>query len=603
VLWREKAQIRSQKTIKKGRQLFMSYLKTKSPENAVFEGFSGIDTRFFHSKAPRTSDICNFRICDNGSLKKRCGFRHSVKLNEEIRAVWTGMLNGEEKCLLLHGNKVSLYDKESNSVSTLGIVETSSGRACFFYYRDRLYIADGNKIYELVTKNLRLSTSIGYIPLIGKDWPTGKRGEIYEKRNLLCNFARISYKIESYPTIYLHTGWSAKNIDAVYLNGDLLPSSDYVYNATFKSVELEGLSENDEVLIYVTYEAPEDEEISQGFFSCVAATNFGDLDGDRIFMWGGSKKNTLYCSEFVSRESMEGSQKASIKSSSLYFPSGYEFAAGDGRHDVRAAIRHYDRLLVFTDGDAWNADPKANGLENIPLLSINQGAGCSSMCAVETADNSPVSIGKHTIFSWNTDTDEYNECNAASISTPVDPLLSEYFYKNATVFNAKKYGELWFHAFGEENTWIYNIKSKKWYRFTGFDAKGFFRSQGEIFFFDSYNIYRFDDSLNYDILNDSSTVNINAIFSSDILEFSTSDKKRLDHLLMRADTNGGILDVQFSFDCIHDIYYNFKESLSDRSHSVFTKRLHSGRFKYAVLKLYSSDSCIPTVHSIEIGVR
>ncbi len=581
----------------------MSYLKTKVPENAIFESFSGIDTRFSHSKSPNSSDICNFRIGDTGALKKRCGFRHLIKLNEEIRAVWTGMLDGEEKCFLLHENKVSLYDKESNSISTLGFVETYSGRACFFYYRDRLYIADGQKIYELLPQNLIISTTIGYIPLIGKDWPTGKRGEIYEKRNLLCNYARISYKVESYPTIYLHTGWSAKSIIAVYLNGNLLDPTDYVYNTIFKCVELEGLVENDEVLIYVDYDTYEDEEVSQGFFTCVAATNFGGLDGDRIFMWGGSKKNTLYCSEFVSRESMEGSQKFSTKSTSLYFPFGYEFAAGDGRHDVRAAIRHYDRLLVFTDGDAWNADPTANGLENIPLLSINQGAGCSSMCAVATADNSPVSVGNHTIFSWNTDTDEYNECNAKSISSPIDSLLSPYFYKNATVFNEKKHGEFWFHAFGEENTWIYNIKSKKWYRFTGFDAKGFFEFEGSIFFFDSDNIYCFDDSLNYDILNDSSTVNICAVFSSDILEFSTPEKKRLDHLLIRADTDGGTLGIQFSFDCIQNINTNFKESLSNQIHSVFNKRLHSGRFKYAVLKLYSSDSCIPTVHSLEIGVR
>lgn len=580
----------------------MSYLKTKSPENAVFEGFSGIDTRFSHAKTPRASDVCNFRICDDGSLKKRCGFRHSVSIAEEIRTVWTGKLGGEEKCFLLHGNKVSLYDKASDSISNIGVVGTTVGRACFFYYRDRLYLADGQKIYEMLSTNFRISATIGYIPLIGKDWPTGKRGEIYEKRNLLCNYARISYKIESFPTIYLHTGWSAKSIDALYLNGNLVSPSDYTYNATFKSVELTGLSENDEVLIYVTYDAPENEDVSEGLFTCTDATNFGDLRGDRIFMWGGSKKNTLYCSEFVSRESMEDSLGVSIKSSSLYFPSGYEFAAGDGRHDVKAAIRHYDRLLVFTDGDAWNADPVANGLENIPLLSINKGAGCASMCAVETADNSPVSVGKHTIFSWNADTDEYNECNATSISSPIDALLSEYFYKNAVVFNAKKYKELWFHAFGEESTWIYNVKNKAWYRFTGFDAKGFFESDGEIFFFDKNNVYRFDDTLNCDILNGSSTVNITAIFTSDILEFSTSEKKRLARILMSADTNGGSIDVEFSFDNIENIYAYFKAPLS-KEHCVFNKRLHSGRFKYAVLKLYSWDQNIPTVHSLEIGVR
>lgn len=580
----------------------MSYLKTKSPENAVFEGFSGIDTRFLHSKEPRSADVCNFRICDDGALKKRCGFRHSVNTYEEIRAVWSGMLNGEEQCLVLHGSKVSLYEKDTNYLSIVGFVGNASGRACFFYYRDRLYLADGKRMYEIISQNLRVASVTGYIPLIGKDWSTGDRGEIYEKRNLLCDRARISYKIEQYPSIYLHTGWSAKSIDAVYLNGVLVPSENYTYNTIFKSVELMGMNAGDEVLIYVTYDSPEDTDVSQGLFTCTAATNFGDLRGDRIFMWGGTKTNTLYCSEFVSRESMEESLKVTQNSGPLYFPAGYEFAAGDGRHDVRAAIRHYDRLLVFTDGDAWNADPTVSGLENIPLLSINKGAGCESMCAVETADNSPISIGKHTIFSWNADTDEFNECNATSISNPIDALLSENFYKTATVFNAKKYGELWFHAFGEESTWIYNVKSKAWYRFTGFDAKGFFEHSGKIFFFDDNNIYCFEDTLCYDLWEESFQINIVAVFTSDILEFSTHRKKRLDRMLIRLDKSEASINVQFTFDSIKTIYEKFKIPLS-KEHHVFNKRLHSGRFQYAVVKITSNDEYIPCVHSMEIGVR
>ncbi len=580
----------------------MSHLKTKSPENAVFEGFSGIDTRFLHTKKPHSTDVRNFRICDDGSLKKRGGFRHCISLADEIRAIWTGMLEGEETCFLLHGNKVSIYYKSVNAISSIGVVGTYTGRASFFYYRDRLYLADGEKIYEMQATDYNFPSTVGYIPLVGKDWTTGKRGEIYEKRNLLCNHARISYKIEKFPSIYLHTGWSAKSIDAVYLNGNLLSGTEYTYNTIFKSVELSGLSENDEVLIYVTYDSAEDEEGMQGLFTCTDATNFGDLNGDRMFMWGGSKKNTLYCSKFVSRESMEESYKANPKSSPLYFPSGYEFAAGDGRHDIRAAIRHYDRLLVFTDGDAWNASPTTNGAENTPLLSINKGAGCASMCAVEMADNCPISVGKHTIFSWNSQTDEYNECNATSISTPIDSLLSDYFYKNAVVFNAKKYNELWFHAFGEESTWIYNIKNKAWYRFTGFDAKGFFELDGEIFFFDKNNIYRFDNALTYDILANSKIIYIGAFFSSDILEFSTPEKKRLSYILMSADIKDAWITVRLQVDNHKNIYTDLY-SPSGEEHYVFNQRLNSKRFNHAILMLSSADEHAPTIHSFEIGVK
>ncbi len=578
----------------------MSQRKTKSPENALFDGFSGIDTRLSHSGKAGSSDIMNFRIIDGGALQKRCGFLHYAKLGSNIRAVWTGILDGSEKCIVLCGNSVLLFDHETHTSASLGTVETASGKACFFYYRDRLYLADGNKIYELISPELSLSETIGYIPLIGKDWKTGKRGEIYEARNLLCDRGRISYKIEAYPTIYLHTGWLAKSVDAVYLNGSLLDPSSYTYNTIFKTVDLKGLNEGDEVLIYVTYASPEDEQITRGLFTCSAALNFGAVGGDRIFMWGGTKNNTLYCSDFVSRDSMNASLAADTKSSPLYFPIGYEFAAGDGRHAVRAAIRHYDRLLVFTEGDAWNANIGANGLEDIPLSSINTGAGCSSMCAVSMADNSPVSVGKRTVYTWNADTDEFNECNAKSISEAIDPLLSESFYENAIVFNAHKYGELWFHSKGDESTWIYNIKSGAWYRFTGFDASGFFELGGKIFFYDTTDFYSFDDTLTYDVNSEGKEKFITASFISHLLEFGTETYKRLDRLIIHADTNGGDLSIRIDADRISPTKLTFN---GNNSHSLLNKRLHSGRFGYATLTVTSSDAALPTIHSAELKVR
>lgn len=579
----------------------MSQLKRKSPENAVFDGFSGIDARHAHSGKARSRDICNFRICENGALKKRNGYLHTASFSESIRAVWTGIIYEKEKCFVLNGKNVCLYDQNSNSIINFGTVGSSSGRACFFYYRDRLYLADGSKIYEINPISLTIAETIGYIPLIGKNWQTGKRGEQYEKRNLLCDRGRISYKIEEYPTIYLHTGWLARSIEAVYLNGTLLPSSQYTYNTIFKTVEIMGLEEGDEVLIYVVYAAPEDNALTGGLFSCTAETNFGYLGKDRIFMWGGVKRNMLYCSELVPKSSMDDSLNIDSKSSPLYFPFGYEFTAGDGRHNIQAAIRHYDRLLIFTDGDAWNAEPSVNGFADAPLVSINQGAGCASMCAVTTADNCPISVGKHTIFSWNSDTDEYNECNATSISAPIDSLLSSDFYKNALVFHAKKHGELWFYGSGDQNMWIYNIKRKAWYRFTSFLANGFFELNGDVWFYDSTNFYRFDDNATQDIGPNNTKQNISAVFLTDILEFSTDDKKRLDSLVLRMDASNSSISVNFTFDKISTENYLLNDLTED--HSVFRKRLHSGRFKYATMNITSRNDKPVTIHSIEIGVR
>ena len=579
----------------------MPQRKKKSPESALFNGFSGIDTRLFNSGKAGSADIVNFRITDSGALKKRCGFRRYAEFGSNIRAVWTGVINEKEVCVLLCGDEMLILNGTSETPSFLGKIDSTIGKACFFYYRDRLYLMDGKKIYELIPPSLTLSEAIGYIPLIGKDWQTGVRGEIYEKRNLLCDKARISYKIEAYPTIYLNVCWPAKTIDAVYLNGAIVAPSSYTYNTIFNTVDMKGLKEGDEVLIYVTYESPEDTELSQGLFTCSAAMNFGALGKDRIFAWNGIKKNTLYCSESVSRESMNASLAIDPKTSPLYFPIGYEFTAGDGRHAIRAAIRHYDRLLVFTECDAWNASFEVNGLKDNPLSSINSGAGCISECAVGMAENSPVSVGKRTIFAWNANTDEFNECNATSISVAIDALLPKSFYENAVVFNADKYGELWFHSKSDHDTWIYNIKKQVWYRFSGFEANGFFEFCNNVFFYDKATLFCFVDTLKSDLPSTEKENLIQASFTSTILEFDIAEKKRLDSFILHSDMNGGKIEVSIYTDTLSPVSFTVQEKQSD--HSIFDKRLHSGRFKYATLTLSSSDIAQPTIHSSELFAR
>ena len=578
----------------------MSQRKTKSPENALFDGFSGIDTRFSHAKKCGSSDVRNFRIVDGGAMKKRYGFAHYAALDSNVRAVWTGMLNESEKCVMLCGSSVIMFDAGSSAPQTLGSVGTDSGKACFFYYRDRMYLADGKKIYELDLTYSRVIATIGYIPLIGKDWQTGTAGAIHEPRNLLCDKGRISYKIEAYPTVYLNTGWMAQRIDAVYLNGELVDPSNYSYNYKFHTVDLSGMKEGDEVLVYVTYYSPENINITNGLFTCTSAMNFGSVGGDRIFMWGGANKSTLYCSDFVSNDSMQDSLAANQASSPLYFPIGYEFSAGDGRHAVQAATRHYDRLLVFTESDAWNAEIGVNGLKDIPLSSINTGAGCSSGCAVGMAGNSPVSVGKHTIFAWNADTDEFNECNAKSISEAIDPLLPDSFYKNAIVFNAQKYGEIWFHEKGNESTWVYNIQKDLWYRFTGFDADGFFEFEGNIFFYDANNIFYFNEDHLFDIDENNTEHLIDSVFISHPLEFGTDSYKRLEALNIHADTDFAKISVNIDTDRTTPLEFFIMEKAK---HSVVKRRLHSGRFNYATLTIGSSDNRSPKIYSAEIKAK
>ena len=67
----------------------------KKSIKVVLNGSGGIDTRATHGKTPCMSDIVNFKILPDGSLKKRAGYKRIFATLENIRAVWSGKFNGE----------------------------------------------------------------------------------------------------------------------------------------------------------------------------------------------------------------------------------------------------------------------------------------------------------------------------------------------------------------------------------------------------------------------------------------------------------------------------------------------------------------------------
>ena len=572
----------------------------KTPQGAVFNGFSGIDVRRAHSGEANSEDICNFSIDALGTLNKRCGFKFITAFGENIRAVWSGRHESSDVCVILHGSYVSTFSPKTYQADTFGSVDTSAGKGCFFSYRGKLYLGDGENLYSVDVSGRSVRRVVGYIPLIGKDWSTGGKGVINEQRNVLCDRARITYLAEDYPSIYLHTGWPAKAIDALYLNGKLVDPSDYIYNSLFKAIEISGLEKGDRLTAFVRYQSALDEKISEGLRTSIASLTFSGGNGDRVLLFGGNSKSLVYSSEFVSSSSLEASKEASSESCSLYFPYGHEIDVGDGRNGVTAALRHFDRILLFTENEAWNIDHGANGSDDIPLRNINTAAGCVPMGGAGMLENSPVSVGKSSIFAWSSETDEYNICNAQSISRGIDALLEDGFYEKALLFNAESCRQIWFHAPGEESTWVYNIDRGGFSRYTGFDADGFFEIGSTVWFFEGNKLYRFDPSLTYDRLSTGEQREICASFKSSLIDFSTHGKKRLGGLVLNADVDGDTLDVRIDTDSVKGAELRL---IGDGEHMTVRRRLHSGRFDCARLTISASGTGRTSLHLAELSAR
>ena len=440
-----------------------------------------------------------------------------------------------------------------------------------------------------------------YIPLIGKDWPTTTAGEIYEPRNLLTTRARIHYLIPANPSIYLPTAYPVASIESVYLNDVLLSTSSYSYDASILAIRIQNLKPGDRVRVHLTYTTTSEGRERWDLQQCTYAEIFGDTQNSRIFIWNGPKKNAFFPSRFVSEDALSGAKKVDANSVPLYFPEGCCSIPGDGRNDITGFARQYDRLLIFTESEAFMLNTEDLQKDTPSPKPINPSIGCHGIFGCVLVDNTPFTLGEHAIYRWTADTDEYNLCNAYSITDSVPALTESDFLKHARMFFYRAKRELWVYAPGHStDVWIYQLDTKSWYRFSGIHANHFFEIDGKLYFSVSNYILKFDDSFYEDVDESGATRPIVASFRSNLLEYGSSFPKHFSKLTLRADCNGSPISVTLEGNGLTPIHHTFSETAP---HTVFVRRLSSGRFQTATLSLTAGGAGRQTVHSLISDVR
>lgn len=570
---------------------------SKKAVKLTFNGSCGIDTRMTHGKPPAIADMTNFRIMPDGSLKKRCGYKRILSTQKNIRAIWSGIINSRFVCFMLADDYVYKVDVEIGKLTVYNRIKTTEGKAQFFYFRDDLYLVDGTYVYQVTEGSATIPT--GYVPLLGKNWPTGIAGEIYEPLNLLHSRARITYEAGSSPTPYLPTLYTVESIQAVYKNGALLPSSEYRNDASNKLICLSGISSGDLFEVNVTF-VEENPSPKSKILSCTLASVIGSATNSRLFLWNGSNANTIYPSSYVSSDSVKASNERYPESGHLYFRRGDEFVVEDGRYNVMAIARHYDRPLIFTEGDTWMADSSAFGIEDFPLKSINTAVGSYSYNGVVNVEEEPISVGMHGIFKWTSDTDELNESNACCISDPIKSFLVPEFFKYTLVFYDKVHGEIWFHEEDRDGyIWIYNLEHKAWANFRSIFATNFFDANGNVGFTDQNAVYVFDEKLNQDS-NGTSYMNISASIKSGVYEFEGAEYKKISSAVCRCDLQNSSTDLTLKTDRGESIPITFSGA---EDHTVIRRRISSHRMKSFEFTLVDNSQYRPTIHSIEFEAR
>ncbi len=581
----------------------MSQKQNQNKHSVVFEGFGGIDNHAGHTDINHAENIVNFRIREDGSLEKRCGYRFLTDFGGTLRSFTTGMINGSFRGYALVDSTLYAVDLKSGEKTVLGTVNTSTGPACLFFYCGTLFLMDGDAIYSYVNGIFR--SCIGYVPLIGKDWACNVPGEPYEPRNILNRHARISYIVGEPASPFLYTGSGVASVEAVYRNGRLLEPENYVIDEFLKVVHVtSGLyATGDRFIVYLTYETGPEEEFRR-FVQNTDAILFGTSNNNRLFFWGPSQGSTMFCSAYVSQNDLKESQKHYPFSDSLYIPELFSFTVGDGSADIQGAIRHYDRLLIFTDRDAWMASADASGREDFPSSGINSDIGCGSYRGVTMAQNAPITVGRNTVWRWTNETAEFSKCNAYSISRPIDDKISPEAFASMGVYYNAPSNEIWLYQPHDGIIHVCNLNNNNWYCYTGIYGDHFFDADGLTGFLRGSKIFLFDPSLTEDHDENGQIHTYSAHFESIPLDFGTEKKKNLSRLILSADFDGGELTVTLSAPNIEDVISVVsKPNGNNEMHSIIDRRMTSGRFQHATLRIQADGSSRPVIHTLELQTR
>jgi len=564
------------------------------------EGFRGINTLAKQDELC-ASDIVNFRIRSDGSLEKRCGYRPLATLRRTPRAFIVSSEEGTPIGYALLGDEVVSVDLTTGSMSNVGFVEKESGPACFFFDRGTLYLTDGKELYAYTDEDF--TPCYGYVPLLGKDWKNNEVGLIHEPKNILNRQVRISYRIADPPSGFLCVGEPIESIEAVYHNGILLSPEDYYIDTAYDSVNVYTQPKvGDRLTVYVTLKA----DLQEKKALLCQATNallFGDTDNHRLFLWGiEDYPATVFCSDFVSEKDLEESKKHYPKSDLAYFPKNFDFVVGDGKHKLQNAVRQQDRLLFFTEGEAWMSQADTSGAKDFPAVCVHPSIGCASEGGATLAGNDPVSVGDFTVWRWEKDSDHTGGYHGVSLSAPIDELIDPKEYQKLGVFYDFRENELWLFDPQSGNVRICHLPSGNWYRFEGISADCFFHAKETTGFRKGNQLYLFDHTLKEDLEADGSTRPIHAVYQSGFLDFGAAERKNLSRLALLGDTDGGTVSVSFHGDECATVSCELSAQDTDPPH-ILLRRIASGRFRTASFTLNAPDGCRQVIRRLELYTR
>lgn len=543
------------------------------PERAYatehFDQFAGIGSTPL-SKAAKASEILNFRICSDGSLKKRNGYRVVRKLPNTVRGYWEGTIDAIQYTFFVCANKIYSLEGFTGELSEIGTLSSRYGAVEFHMFNNDLYLPDGEGLQVYLPSTGRFGVADPYVPLYGKGWDPSSGGALNEPFNLLTNHIRVQYlNTGGHSTIKLP--FYARKIDKVIVDGQAISDYNFVSGANTLNLPNHSTRVNIEIGMEVILD-----DLSSDIQSTTRCAVYTGKRFSTMCLYNGDKPYHIYTSSHVSTSELNDCHRIYPNAHPVYFKDENVVLAGSAHNPIRSLCQYGSMLLAYAKHGTWRIECPEEA-DNVPLIyPLLSDIGSTSPDASIVCDGTPIVVNAQGIYRLQFSSSEKNPPEAIKISEDIANLLTLDILSDCVAREDPIHGELWIHSRKDlkKRIFVYNLKHRVWYVFGDFSVN---------FFYSYMNVHGFASGDLLAMLDENAITDdgsdITAVYQSGYFSFSHPEaKKRSLRMTVCASSNGASPSITLESErSEHTMTLLGQESSSPE---VFDCRVAMGRFRF-----------------------
>lgn len=398
----------------------------------------------------------NLSITPSYTLIQRDGW----EVVSPTSGVGRGIYIGNRETVWIVSDQV--WMKNSAGECMIGLLETAEGEVCIFPFDSKLYFLDGRRIK--VWDGAVFSDIAPYVPLIAVSCDHSGAGVSFESVNLLTGSKRQSFTPDGAHTSFQLAEKELSSVDSVKLFGEAVSKTKYEVDLEKGIVAFDSAPDsNYPNCLEIAY--TKDNADSGAVHRMRRAVAYGGDNDTRVFLWGDSENpsHIRYSGVYNGMSGME------------YFPELNFNRIGSGDR-LTSVIRHYDGLMLFTEGEAFRCSGEVKTNENgaeytvYPVKTVSSEVGCGAVGFARLIDNMPITLDSSGLYRWSSSTIR-DERNANEIGERIREGLKVLGVDGVRSFDRASTSEL--YIWRGSDVYVYNYALDVFYYYEGFDAMMF----------------------------------------------------------------------------------------------------------------------------------